>query len=103
MINLENFNPKEKEILEEIISVLKKLEPDFHDLDNKLEFLEESSLQEFEKRAIKIREDLVYDESIGDGDLEKVYKERLADAKEEIFSKAKQRLLEIERELKEGK
>ncbi|MEA4910544.1 hypothetical protein SDC9_07976 [bioreactor metagenome] len=101
MINLENFSPKEKEILEEIIVVLKKIEPEFHRLDNQLEFLEESSLKEFEDKAREIKESLIYDESISDEDLEKVYIEKLKEAKEEIFSNAKQRLLEIEKGIKE--
>lgn len=101
MINLENFNPKEREILEEIISVSRKIEPSLHDLDNKLEFLELSTMQEFERKAREIKEELIYDESIAEEDLEKVYIEELAKAKEEIFANAKQRFLEIEREYKE--
>lgn len=101
MVNLENFSPKEKEILEEVISVLKKIEPDFHNLDNKLEFFEESSLEEFNRKAVEIKEELIYDESILEEDLEKAYIEKLKEAKEEIFSNAKQRLIEIEKELEE--
>ncbi|MDD3940817.1 MAG: hypothetical protein PHQ01_04580 [Candidatus Pacebacteria bacterium] len=98
MINLEKFDPKEKEILEEIIAVMKKVEPELHDLDNKLEFLEESSLLEFEMKAKEIKETLIYDETIPEEELEAVYIKELENAKEEIFANAKQRFLEIEKE-----
>lgn len=98
MINLEKFDPKEKEILEEIIAVMKKVEPELHDLDNKLEFLEESSLMEFEMKAKEIKETLIYDETIPEEELEAVYIKELENAKEEIFANAKQRFLEIEKE-----
>lgn len=98
MINLEKFDPKEKEILEEIIAVMKKVEPELHDLDNKLEFLEESSLAEFEMKAKEIKETLIYDETIPEEELEAVYIKELENAKEEIFANAKQRFLEIEKE-----
>lgn len=98
MINLEKFDPKEKEILEEIIAVMKKVEPELHDLDNKLEFLEESSLEEFEMKAKEIKETLIYDETIPEEELETVYIKELENAKEEIFANAKQRFLEIEKE-----
>ena len=101
MINLEKFDPKEKEILEEIIAVMKKVEPELHDLDNKLEFLEESSLEEFEMKAKEIKETLIYDETIPEEELEAVYIKELENAKEEIFANAKQRLLEIEKEYQE--
>lgn len=101
MINLEKFDPKEKEILEEIIAVMKKVEPELHDLDNKLEFLEESSLEEFEMKAKEIKETLIYDETIPEEELEAVYIKELENAKEEIFANAKQRFLEIEKEYQE--
>lgn len=101
MINLEKFDPKEKEILEEIIAVMKKVEPELHDLDNKLEFLEESSLSEFEMKAKEIKETLIYDETIPEEELEAVYIKELENAKEEIFANAKQRFLEIEKEYQE--
>ena len=101
MINLEKFDPKEKEILEEIIAVMKKVEPELHDLDNKLEFLEESSLLEFEMKAKEIKETLIYDETIPEEDLETVYIKELENAREEIFANAKQRFLEIEKEYQE--
>lgn len=101
MINLEKFDPKEKEILEEIIAVMKKVEPELHDLDNKLEFLEESSLMEFEMKAKEIKETLIYDETIPEEELEAVYIKELENAKEEIFANAKQRFLEIEKEYQE--
>ena len=101
MINLEKFDPKEKEILEEIIAVMKKVEPELHDLDNKLEFLEESSLLEFEMKAKEIKETLIYDETIPEEELEAVYIKELENAKEEIFANAKQRFLEIEKEYQE--
>ncbi len=101
MINLEKFDPKEKEILEEIIAVMKKVEPELHDLDNKLEFLEESSLSEFEMKAKEIKETLIYDETIPEEELETAYIKELENAKEEIFANAKQRFLEIEKEYQE--
>jgi len=101
MINLEKFDPKEKEILKEIIAVMKKVEPELHDLDNKLEFLEESSLMEFEMKAKEIKETLIYDETIPEEELETAYIKELENAKEEIFANAKQRFLEIEKEYQE--
>lgn len=101
MINLEKFDPKEKEILEEIIAVMKKVEPELHDLDNKLEFLEELSLMEFEMKAKELKETLIYDETLPEEELEAAYIKELENAKEEIFANAKQRFLEIEKEYQE--